>query len=200
MFTINQATDAFIAIDCQCDFCKDGSLAVLDGDAVMPIINELTPRFSRNRCIASQDWHINPGDHFGNPPDFVDSWPVHCMANSAGAAFHPDLDVHSFGCIIQKGMDAAAYSAFDGFTDEDVSLHDYLQAQGVERIFLGGLATDYCVLQTALAGRRLGYEVVVILSACRAIAAPLDDGTEKTTLDAAIEKMRTAGVTLVEAI
>ncbi|HEY8597311.1 MAG TPA: isochorismatase family protein [Thermomicrobiales bacterium] len=153
--------DALIIVDVQNDFCPGGALAVGDGDAVVPIINALAPRFGT--VVATQDWH--PANHRsfaaqGGP------WPVHCVADTNGAAFHPALDTTPIDLTVRKAMVVGeeAYSGFDG-TD----LAQQLQERGVRRIYVVGLALDYCVDATALDARKAGFDTYVIKDATRAV-------------------------------
>jgi len=185
---VHRATDALIVVDVQNDFCPGGSLAVPDGDAVVPVINQLAPMFQH--IITTRDWHVDPGDHFGNPPDFQDSWPAHCVADTPGSQYHPDLTLPPF-VEFRKGEYAAAYSGFEGAHIEDgCDLETYLRELGITRVFVCGLATDYCVKATAIDGDRLDFDPVVVLSACRAVA--------ENTNRAAIKAIRTAGIRVVE--
>ncbi len=180
-------TDAFIVVDVQNDFCPGGALPVKDGHRVVPIINRLMPRFER--VVFTRDWH--PFDHisFDDDPQFVDkSWPVHCVQDTPGAEFPAALRTGLAAAIVSKGVDPGkeAYSAFEG-TDLD----SRLQRWGVRRIFVAGIATDYCVKHTTLDARNLGYEVVVITDACRAVDVPAGSGA------GAFEAMAAAGAQLV---
>lgn len=153
--------DALIIVDVQNDFCPGGSLAVTEGDAVVPVLNRLAPQFGT--VVATRDWH--PADHRsfaaqGGP------WPVHCVAGTPGAGFHPALEQQSVDLVVQKATtpEQEAYSGFDG-TD----LADQLRARGVRRVYVGGLALDYCVDATALDARRAGFETWVIRDATRPV-------------------------------
>jgi nicotinamidase/pyrazinamidase len=153
--------DALIIVDVQNDFCPGGALAVGEGDRVVPTLNRLAPHF--RTVVATQDWH--PADHRsfaaqGGP------WPVHCVAGTPGADFHPDLDRAPIDLVVRKAMvtDQEAYSGFDG-TD----LAEQLRARGVRRVFVGGLALDYCVDATALDARKAGFETFVIRDATRPV-------------------------------
>ena len=157
--------DALLVVDLQRDFLPGGALAVPDGDKVIPVLAACIEAFVRNDCpiFASRDWH--PPDHCsfqasGGP------WPPHCIADSRGATIAAALQLPANATIIDKGrsVDQEAYSAFEG-TALDACLRDL----HTRRLFIGGLATDYCVLNTALDALRLGYEVVVLQDAIRAI-------------------------------
>lgn len=176
-------TDALMVVDIQRDFCPGGALGVPDGDAVIPIVRRLIPRF--RTVILTRDWH--PPDHcsFAQEPRFVDgSWPAHCVAGTPGAEFHPDLPVPKDAIVVSKATirDREAYSSFDGS-----DLAERLRKRGIERIFIGGLATDYCVRASALDARKAGFEVVVIEDACRGVDVPPGN------VEAAWRVMETAG-------
>jgi nicotinamidase/pyrazinamidase len=191
-----------LVVDVQNDFCPGGSLAVDDGDAVVPIINALMPRFAR--VIATQDWH--PPDHISfasrhhgrKPLDVVDAdgipqvlWPDHCVQGGRGADLHPRLAVGRIELILRKGHRRSfdSYSAFfENDHATDTGLRFYLEGLGAREIFLCGLATDYCVLATALDARRLGFAVTLIQDACRGVDAPPGN------VERALAAMRSAGV------
>ena len=181
-------TDALIVVDVQQDFCPGGSLAVAEGDQVVAPINQLAPRFST--VVFTRDWH--PADHcsFADTPEFVDgSWPPHCVRDTPGAAFHEALSVPDDALIISKATesDKEAYSGFDG-----TALVDTLRAKGVTRVYVCGLATDYCDKATALDAIKAGFEVFLIEDACRAVDIPPGSATQ------ALDEMQAAGVRLVQ--
>lgn len=153
--------DALIIVDVQNDFCPGGALAVGDGDAVVPIINALAPRFGT--VVATQDWH--PAEHRSFAPQ-GGPWPIHCVAGTHGAALHPALDTAPIDLTVRKAMVAEeeAYSGFDG-TD----LTQQLRARGVRHVYVTGLALDYCVDATALDARKAGFDTYVIEDATRAV-------------------------------
>lgn len=179
-----QSTDALVVVDVQNDFCPGGALPVDEGHKVVPVINGLVPRFEH--LVFTRDWH--PPNHcsFADPPEFIDgSWPEHCVADSPGAEFPGDLFVPAAAFVINKGTepDREAYSGFSG-TD----LAEQLRLRGVHRLFVCGLATDYCVQQTALDGIRNGFEVLLVENACRGVNFP------PGSVARAIEEMCQAGV------
>ena len=177
-------TDALIVTDIQNDFCPGGSLAVPEGHKTVPIINQLLPRFEHT--VYTRDWHPEGHCSFSDAPTFTDgSWPVHCQAFSPGAEFNGDLHVPADALIISKGTDPnrEAYSAFEG-TD----LETHLRQWGITRIFVCGLATDYCVKSTALDGKDLGFDVFIIENACRGVNQP------PGSVSQAVETMAEAGV------
>lgn len=175
-------TDALLVVDVQNDFCPGGALAVCGGDQVVSPINRVMGPF--DHLVFSRDWH--PRDHcsFSDAPEFRDgSWPEHCVQDSPGAEFHGDLRVPLDAIFVYKATHAEkeSYSAFD-----ETGLADTLRRRGVNRVFIAGLATDYCVKTTALEALREGFEVVVIEDGCRGVA--------KETTEAALEEMKAAGV------
>lgn len=178
--------DALIIVDVQNDFLPGGSLAVPNGDETVPVLNDLLRRFAARSLpvYATRDWH--PPDHCS----FVAQggiWPPHCIAGTRGAAFAPGLALAEDAAVISKatGAGADAYSGFEG-TDLDARL----RAQGVGRLLVGGLATDYCVLNTVRDARRLGYEVLLMIEAIRAVDVKPGDG------ERAIAEMRELGARL----
>lgn len=195
---------ALIVIDVQNDFCPGGALAVTDGDAIIPEINRLSGQYPH--IVLTQDWH--PPDHASFavnqaggvpfqsiPLEYGEQtlWPVHCVQDTPGAAFHPALDTSHAQLIVRKGFRAAidSYSAF--FENDHTTatgLNGYLQDHGVRNVVLAGLATDYCVAWSAMDAIRLGFDTTVILSACRAIDL---DGS----LDRQFRKMNDGGVRLM---
>ena len=167
-----KANDALLVVDVQNDFCPGGTLAVDNGDAVVPILNNLMPRFST--VVFTRDWH--PRDHcsFSDNPKFVDgSWPPHCVADTPGAQFHPDLNLPADAMVINKATDpdTEAYGAFD-----DTDLAERLRQKGIERVFVGGLTTDYCVKETILQAVKRGFQAVLVEDACRAVDVPQGNG------------------------
>ena len=166
-------TDALLIVDVQNDFCPGGALAVPEGDRVVPVLNEWADAAVRAgaRVYASRDWH--PGDHLSFAPE-GGPWPPHCVQDTAGAAFHPDLRLPDAAILVSKGtrFDQDQYSAFDetGFAQE-------LSRKGVRRVVLGGLAEDVCVRASALDAIQHGFETVLIRAATRAIT---DDGRAQT--------------------
>jgi nicotinamidase/pyrazinamidase len=204
MLTVNRHTDALLVIDVQNDFCPGGGLAVADGQAVVPVINGLMPHF--DEVLLTQDWHP-PGHrsfasaHPGHAPfetlqmpyGAQTLWPDHCVQGTPGADFHAGLNTTAARLVIRKGFRTGidSYSAFfENDRRTPTGLTGYLRERGLKRLFMCGLATDYCVAYSALDARTQGFEVVVVLEACRAI----DLGG---SLDAALAQMRQAGVQTV---
>ena len=138
--------------------------------------------------VASQDFHVDPGAHFAAEPDYYDSWPSHCVAGTAGAHFHPDLDTSAIGEIFRKGAYAAAYSGFEGTSEAGETLAGWLSERGVTDLDVVGIATDYCVRATATDAAVAGFVTTVLLN--------LTAGVDAKTTTEAIESMRDAGVEL----
>jgi nicotinamidase/pyrazinamidase len=178
---------ALIVVDVQNDFCPGGSLAVAHGDEVVAPLNKLIREFlDRGEPVyKTRDWHPARTKHFAA---YGGVWPVHCVQNTRGAEYHADLLDDPRINIISKGIDESAdgYSGFDG-----TNLAELLREEGVEEIWVGGLATDYCVKETVLDGVRQGFEVKALADAMRAVNVNADDGTK------AIAQMRHAGAEIV---
>ncbi len=182
------ARDALIVVDVQKDFCAGGALAVPDGDEVVPVINRLQELFTT--VVFSRDWHPPGHISFSEEPKFVDgSWPKHCLAGSDGAGFHPDLQVPLHAKVVSKGTekDREAYSVFDVG-----DLAQSLRNQQIERLFVVGLATNYCVKETVLAALKEDFQVVVVSDGCRGLDIP------KGAVKKALDEMRKTGALIVE--
>jgi nicotinamidase/pyrazinamidase len=179
--------DALILVDIQNDFCPCGSLAVKEGDEIVPVVNELQKYFEL--VVATKDWH--PPGH----SSFVSLWPPHCVQGTAGAEFHPALDTSRLAHVFHKGTDLAVDS-YSGFFDNEhklsTGLGDYLRAQGVTDVYVCGLATDYCVKFTVLDALRLGFSTTAIADACRGVEVNEGDSAR------ALEEMSAAGARIVE--
>lgn len=198
--------ESLIIIDVQNDFCEGGALAVPKGEAIVPIINKLLPRYSLR--VFTQDWHCVGHDSFASshkgksPYDTIDLsygeqvlWPDHCVQGSHGAEFHKDLHSDASELIIRKGFrkNIDSYSAFlENDKQTETGLSGYLRNLGVGKIILAGLALDFCVRYSALDGRKQGFEVSVVENACRAIDL---DGSHKE----ALQEMQQAGVEFIKA-
>jgi nicotinamidase/pyrazinamidase len=178
-----QTDDVLLVIDVQNDFCPGGALAVGEGDAVVPVINALAERF--DHMVLTQDWHPAGHSsfasvHSGSAPFEVITmpygpqvlWPDHCVQGTVGAAFHAKLLVDRAELVIRKGF-RSAIDSYSAFHENDrctpTGLAGYLRERGFKRVFLAGLATDYCVYYSAVDARREGFEAIVIESGCRAI-------------------------------
>jgi nicotinamidase/pyrazinamidase len=194
-------TDVLLVIDVQNDFCPGGALAVAGGNEIVPLVNGLGQGFQH--VVLTQDWHP-PGhgsfasSHPGRKPfETIDLaygpqtlWPDHCVQESAGAAFHPDLHLPHAELVIRKGFRPAvdSYSAFyENDRRTPTGLAGYLRERGLTRVFLTGLATDFCVHYSAVDARRIGFDVVLVEDACRAIDL-------EGSLAAAMRSMAEAGV------
>ncbi|HKO60614.1 MAG TPA: nicotinamidase [Pyrinomonadaceae bacterium] len=178
---------ALLLVDVQNDFCPGGALAVADGDQVVAPLNKLIKEFLQRGepVFRSRDWHPRQTKHF---TEFGGTWPVHCVQNTTGAEFHPDLIDDPRIITISKGMgDEDSYSAFDA---TDLALQ--LRNMGVEEVWVGGLATDYCVKNTVLDALKEGFPVKALKDAMRAVEVNAGDG------ERAIEEMRAAGAAIVD--
>jgi nicotinamidase/pyrazinamidase len=180
---------ALIVVDVQNDFCEGGSLAVTGGaKAASDISAYLADKPSYDFVVATRDAHIDPGAHFSETPDFVDSWPRHCVVGTPGQHFHPDLTFRDFDGVFDKGTFEAAYSGFEGSNADGRGLDEFLAESGVTDIDVCGIATDYCVRATAQDGAMLGY-VTTVLTDLTAAVAP-------DRLDATWEALAESGVAL----
>jgi len=179
---------ALIVVDVQNDFCEGGSLAVAGGAAVAAAISRHVSAGGYDHVVATRDHHIDPGPHFSDTPDYVDSWPPHCRAGTAGASFHPDLDVAPIEAVFSKGAHAAAYSGFEGADPAGRSLAEWLRERDVEAVDVVGIATDHCVRATALDAARAGLHTTVLLE--------FTAGVAPATVDSALAELARAGVTL----
>jgi nicotinamidase/pyrazinamidase len=178
---------ALVVVDVQNDFCEGGSLAVTGGaQAASDISAYLAGNPSYDFVVATRDAHIDPGAHFSDTPDFVDSWPRHCVVGTPGQDFHPDLTFRDFDGVFDKGNFEAAYSGFEGSSADGRGLDEFLAESGVTDIDVCGIATDYCVRATAQDGAMLGY-VTTVLADLTAAVAP-------DRLDAAYEALAASGV------
>jgi nicotinamidase/pyrazinamidase len=185
---------ALIIVDVQNDFCEGGSLAVAGGAAVARAISEhLADGPGYAYVVATQDFHIDPGSHFSDHPDYAASWPPHCVAGTPGADFYPDLDTSAVEAVFRKGAHTAAYSGFEGSDDNGTPLADWLRGHDVDEVDVVGIATDYCVHATAADAARAGFSTRVLLdmtagvapaSTAEAIADLRADGVELAGDDA----------------
>jgi nicotinamidase/pyrazinamidase len=176
-------TDALIVVDVQNDFCAGGALAVPGGDDVVEVINWLMPRF--DHVLATLDWH--PPDHTSFKEQ-GGQWPAHCVQGTKGSGFHPGLDDSRIDDVVRAGVgtDDAGYSGF-----EKTDLDQMLRERGVERIFVTGLATDYCVRATVLDAISAGFKAVLVTDAVRAVDVEEGDG------ERAVREMLAAGATAI---
>lgn len=166
---------ALLVVDVQNDFCEGGSLAVAGGASVAGRIGALLADHDYDLVVATRDHHIDPGDHFSDDPDYVDSWPPHCVVGTSGADLHPALTPRPFAAEFLKGEYSAAYSGFDGHSN-GTKLEDWLRAAGVDSVVICGLTTDYCVRETALDAAAAGFATTVLIDLTAAVAPDrLDD-------------------------
>jgi nicotinamidase/pyrazinamidase len=181
---------ALIIVDVQNDFAEGGSLAVAGGAGVAAAISEaLRSRPDRwDHVVATKDYHVDPGPHFADQPDYVDTWPPHGIAGTPGADFHPELDTDRIEAEFHKGEHAAAYSGFEGHAGS-IGLAAWLRMHDVSDVDVVGIATDHCVRATALDAVREGFATTVLLD--------LTAGVARETTDRALTQLRDANVTLV---
>ena len=207
-------TKALIIVDVQNDFCAGGALATDRGAKVAALMSEYVEdnHHRYEAVVATQDWHIDPGAHFSDTPDFVDSWPVHCVANTEGAEIHPNLDTDYIEAYFRKGRYEAAYSGFEGLQAPEESvmtgehepgatlddegpktpLADWLDEHEIQDVDIVGIATDYCVLATAKDAVDAGYETRVLID----LTAPVHEDK----LDEVIAEMEDEGITVKQAL
>lgn len=205
---------ALIIVDVQNDFCAGGALATDRGAKVAALISEYVEdnHHRYEAVVATQDWHIDPGAHFSDTPDFVDSWPVHCVANTEGSEIHPNLDTDYIEAYFRKGRYEAAYSGFEGLQAPEESvmtgehepgatlddegpktpLADWLDEHEIQDVDIVGIATDYCVLATAKDAVDAGYETRVLID----LTAPVHEDK----LDEVIAEMEDEGITVKQAL
>ncbi|HEX7230404.1 MAG TPA: bifunctional nicotinamidase/pyrazinamidase [Candidatus Binatia bacterium] len=185
-------SDALILVDVQNDFCPGGALAVENGDEVVPVLNRYIERFVELRLpiFATRDWHPVKTTHF---KAYGGVWPVHCVQGTHGAEFHPDLKVTPEITVVSAGMaaDEDGYSGFLGRDSAGRSLAALLRDRAVDRLFVGGLATDYCVKHTVLDGIQEGFQVMLIGDAVRGVNLNPGDSEQ------AIQEMTAAGAVIV---
>jgi nicotinamidase/pyrazinamidase len=187
-------TRALLVVDVQNDFCEGGSLAVAGGAAVAAAITEhmRTAAGDYAHVVATRDHHIDPGGHFAEHPDYLDTWPRHCVVGTEGVKLHPNLDHGPIEAVFDKGEHAAAYSGFEGHTAHRVPLADWLRAHDVDAVDIVGIATDHCVRATALDAVGHGFATRVLLH--------LTAGVAEASTDAALEQLHAAGVELEGAV
>ena len=179
---------AVIVVDVQNDFCEGGSLAVAGGTQIARDISARLAEGGFDHAVATRDHHIDPGAHFSASPDFVDSWPVHCVVGTGGVELHPELDTSHVEAVFDKGEHAAAYSGFEARHD-GVALGDWLREHDVDDVEVVGIATDHCVRATALDAAEQGFATTVRLD--------LTAGVARASVDAALVQLEAAGVSLV---
>ena len=187
---------ALLLVDVQNDFCEGGSLPVAGGADVARRISDFVSAHAGDygAVVATADWHEDPGAHFSDRPDYVDTWPAHCRVGTDGALFHPNAEraLEHVEAIFRKGTHAAAYSGFEGETveaDRRVPLADWLRDRAIEEVDIIGIATDHCVRATAMDALEEGFGTRVLLD--------LTAGVARETTEAALEQMRSGGAELV---
>jgi nicotinamidase/pyrazinamidase len=192
---IDPARDALVIVDIQNDFCPGGALGVPGGDQVVPVLNRYAERFAARGApvFASRDWHPTETTHF---KPYGGVWPPHCVQGTPGADFHPDVALPAGTEIVSKGMDprADAYSCFQAESTDGMPFAAVLSERGVSRLFIGGLATDYCVRATVIDGVQAGFEMVVLADAVAAVDLAPGDGAK------ALDEMRAAGAQLIHLV
>ncbi len=179
---------ALIIVDVQNDFCEGGSLPVGGGAEVAAAISRHASSHDYDHVVATRDFHVDPGAHFADAPDYVSSWPVHCVAGTPGADFHSAFDTAKVEEVFSKGAHAAAYSGFEGSAPDGTSLADWLAAREVDTVDVVGIATDHCVRATALDAIDNGLAVRVLLD--------LTAGVSRQTTEAALIALEAAGARL----
>jgi nicotinamidase/pyrazinamidase len=186
-------TRALVIVDVQNDFCEGGSLAVVGGADIAIGINAYVEaqEDSYAHIVATRDHHVDPGEHFSQHPDYVKTWPVHCVAGTEGAEFHTQLETDAIEAVFDKGAFAAAYSGLEGADADGTPLATWLRDRGVDALDVVGIATDHCVRATALDAVANGFHTRVLLD--------LTAGVAIETTDAAAAEMRDAGIDLVGA-
>jgi len=179
---------ALLLVDIQNDFCPGGALAVSEGDEVVPVVNSLMGKFPF--VATSQDWH--PPDHISFK-DRGGPWPPHCVAGTSGAELHPGINEAEIDAKLRKAAtaDTDAYSAFEAVDDAGRPLDEVLKSKGIRKLYVAGLATDYCVLASTLDGLKNGYDVYVVTDAVRAVNVKPEDGEK------ALSQMANAGAHLI---
>jgi nicotinamidase/pyrazinamidase len=211
---LNSATDALLVIDLQNDFCPavngiGGALVVANGDKIVPVVNTLAEKFAH--VILTQDWHphahisfasAHPGTQpystIASPYGSQTLWPDHCVQNTPGAELHPGLSIPHAELILRKGfrVNIDSYSAFlenDHFTP--TGLAGYLRERELKRLFLCGLAYDFCVRFSAIDGTALDFECLVIEDACRAVALPGSvEATDKAFAEAGVQRIQSTDI------
>ena len=179
---------ALIIVDVQNDFCEGGSLPVAGGGEVARAITAYLGSAEYDHIVVTRDYHIDPGGHFSDHPDFTDTWPPHCVVGTDGAQFHPDLDTARAEVVFSKGQRAAAYSGFEGTDDDGTTLANWLRLRGVTDVEIAGMTTDHCVRATGVDATREGFSTKVLLS--------MTAGVKPETTGRALAQLRNAGVVL----
>ena len=186
--------NTLIIVDVQNDFCEGGSLAVTGGIAVSERIKKLVEQTKYDVIIATRDWHINPGTHWAETPDYVDTWPVHCEAGTEGAELRPAIKealeaTKSYVYYVNKGQYKAAYSGFEGATEDDKTISQILFVHNVYSVDVVGIATDHCVKATASDSFDNGFSTTVLTNYIA--------GVGEDTSKAALQLLEEKGITIV---
>ena len=184
-----QSCTALLVVDVQPTFCEGGALPVEGGNAVASRVADLLAgEHGYDLVVTTQDWHIDPGDHFSDEPDFVDTWPPHGVAGTAEAELHPALDpvVDRIDASVRKGMHAAAYSGFEGIDNNGRSLNEVLAAAGITEVDVVGLAFDHCVRATAVDAAANGYATSVLDDLAASVAPETEAAARTQLADAGI--------------
>ncbi|GAA0429634.1 amidase [Acrocarpospora corrugata] len=179
---------ALVIVDVQNDFCEGGSLPVAGGADVAAAITEHLRTHPYDHVVATRDYHIDPGPHFSATPDYAQTWPAHCVADTPGADFHPAFDTTKVQQIFSKGAHSAAYSGFEGTAPDGATLDFWLRSHAVTHLDIVGIATDHCVRATALDAVRHDFTVHVLLD--------LTAGVAPATTAAALAQLSDAGAHL----
>lgn len=184
---------ALLVVDVQNDFCEGGSLAVSGGAAVAKKISDYLRSSDYDLVVASRDWHDsnnNNSGHFADSnsePDYKTSWPIHCVAKSDGANYHPNLELDLIQEHVYKGQGAHGYSAFEGVTEDGGTLEELLMQKGIRQLDVVGIATDHCVLASALDAKKLGLNVRVISSLTAGVAPETTERAIDSLIDSGVE-------------
>ena len=182
------ATRALVVVDVQHDFCEGGSLAVPGGAEVAAAIRAHAEAADGGYAavVATRDAHVDPGTHFAAEPDYVRTWPRHCVVGTGGELLHPAIEGLALSAVFDKGSHTAAYSGFEAATAEGQGLADWLRGHGIDELDIVGIATDHCVRATALDAARAGFPTRVLLGLTAGVAA--------ASTAAAVDELRAAGV------
>ena len=183
-------TRALVVVDMQNDFCEGGSLAVAGAAVVAAAISAYIANSDYDHVVATRDAHRDPVGHFSSEPDYVDTWPSHCVIGTPGAQFHPALDLQRVEAVFDKGAFAAAYSGFEGIDADGTALAAWLNERDVDTVDVVGIATDHCVRATAIDAAAAGFTTTVLLD--------LTAGVAPETIEVALIEMRAAGVELIQ--
>ena len=188
---MSEASRAIVVVDPQPDFFEGGALPVPGATRTAEHIAEYLAAHGGDFSlkIVTQDWHLDPSEHWSDHPDFITTWPVHCVAHGDGARIHPALANESWDVIVRKGQHEGAYSGFEGTSESGSTLAEVLETAGVGVVTIVGFATDHCVKATALDARALGFEVKVALDLCA--------GVDPETTRHALTEMSNAGIEVI---